>query len=140
MAEAQPVGIREALRRVVVGFRGAAAAWVVALALVAVTTGSGRVPLILGAAVVAVGWAVITVLMAQGRPAALRTVLFLVLDTAVAGAIVVASSRAKALPPIAGAYPFSAVLLATYVRGYVGGLTAAAALSVVAIVQYRLEG
>ena len=142
MAEAQPVGIREALRRVVVGFRGAAALWVVALTVVALVapSGAGDWRVLVPAAGAACCWAGLTVALAQRRSAAIAAIPFVVADAVVAAALVVVSITAGADPQIYGAYPFSAVLLAAYVRGYPGGLAVAAALTATTVALSSVAG
>lgn len=137
MDEAEAGGIVETLRRVVLGFRGAAGVWVLALGVLALASGTGRWRVLVGVMIAAATWTAMTIVLAQRRPSAVRGYPFLVADVAVAGAIVTASAAAESSPLIAGGYPFSAALLVTYSRGAVPGLASAAALSLVVI---RMNG
>ena len=137
MKRAEAGGIVETLRRVVLGFRGAAAAWVLALGVLALASGNGDWRIIVAVMTGAPLWAVLTIVLAQRRPAVVRGYPFLAVDVVVAAAIVIASYAARSTPTISGGYPFSSALLVAFSRGAGPGLASAAALSLVVI---RLHG
>ena len=142
MPSAREIDLETGFRRVVVGYRAAAVAWMTVLLLVADRPGG------LGAGVAAAAvlglaalWSVATSVLAAGRPGVLRALPWLTADVLVAvatvsGPLVVAGAgdlSVSAVDPFAGGYPFSAVLLAAWARGMPGGLSAAVVLSAAAV-------
>jgi signal transduction histidine kinase len=122
-----------ALRRIVTGFRGVAAAWLVALTTMAWWGGriSTAAALVVGG--LAVLWAFATAWWlpraARGRPG--RGWVLLLADVTVAvGTVLGPVALDRAAAPVAGGYPFSAVVVAAWLRGLPGALGAAGVLAV----------
>jgi signal transduction histidine kinase len=121
-----------AVRRIVAGFRGAAAGWLALLA--AVGWGTGRLDGVAASAVTiaAVVWAVASVralpaLSDRRGPAVWGAV---AADVAVAaGTLVLPVLLDAGAAAIAGGYPFSAVVIAAWLRGMPAALAAALALA-----------
>jgi signal transduction histidine kinase len=136
-ATSSPAGVVVALRRVVVGYRVVAALWLTALAGLALAapgvTAPAERPVVVVAVTVAVwSWTIITLLLAAVGSRSLGTWWWLTADAAVAVATIVAPQVAGS-EPFFGGYPFSAVLVAAYARGMVGGLAVAGALAGVSL-------
>jgi signal transduction histidine kinase len=127
------VGIGEALRRVVVGYRVVGVVWLWLLAAVVLATEDPRTPVVVGTMALAGVWAAVTVALAGRRPEVLKAWWWWVADVAVAAWVIVSVGVAGALQSFSGGYPFSAVLLAAYTRGLVGSLAAATVLSGVVV-------
>jgi signal transduction histidine kinase len=133
--------IEVALRRVVVGYRSVGALWLALLALVALRPGDGAVDttVVVAAVALAVGWTLLTGVMAARRPEGLASLPFLVIDTAVSAAVLVAPTAAGA-DAFYGGYPFSSVLLAATMRGLPAGLPVGGVLAAVAVGRLSAEG
>ncbi|HUH08716.1 MAG TPA: ATP-binding protein [Egibacteraceae bacterium] len=133
--------MRAALRRIALGYRVFGALWLDVLALVAIT-GGGSNRVVAGVAMaVATGWAAVTVLLAGARPAWARSWWFLWADVAIAAGIIVGTAGSGVSPmAFFGGYPFSAVVLAAYTRGYAGGLAAGVVLTAASIARRELIG
>ncbi|MDH3260731.1 MAG: histidine kinase [Acidimicrobiia bacterium] len=127
------------LRRVVVGYRAVAAAWLVILGVISVAgpEGPARPGVVVATMVLAVAWALVTIALHAQSPDLMRSWLFLAIDTGVAAWTLVAPDVAGS-ENFYGGYPMSPVFLAAYGRGMVGGLTTAVALGTVQL--SRLAG
>jgi signal transduction histidine kinase len=125
--EGPDVGV--ALRRIVVGYRAVAAAWLSLLA--AIGLAEGHVGVVAAGAVsgLALAWAVATALAPLDEAHRVRRWTFVAFDAAVAGAtLVVPALLDGAAIPFTGGYPFSAVVVGAWLLGMPGALAAAAAM------------
>jgi signal transduction histidine kinase len=132
------VDLAVAVRRIVVGYRGVAAGWLCLLCVAA--WAGGRLPLGLALALgaLALGWAALTAgvaaaLVQAEAPARWAAV---AADVLVAGAtLLVPAWQAPEAASVAGGFPFSAVVVAGWLRGLPAALAAAAALTAAQVVR-----
>jgi len=126
--------LETSLLRIVVGYRVFGAVWLAVLAAITLFGSSDveRPGVVTGALVLATAWTAGVVLASFRRPAVLRTMTFVIADTVVASVILLAPLIAGT-GGFAGGYPLAAVFHGVYATGWLGGMTAAGALTAVSI-------
>lgn len=119
-----------ALQRVVLGYRVVAACWVGLLALIGWVGDRLPAEVAGGVTALAVAWALVTVGLARRRPEVLASAPWIAVDVAVAASLIVLPTvLADRAVTVAGGFPFAAVLLAAWMRGYAGSLSVAVLLA-----------
>ena len=139
-ARAPGADIELSLLRVVVGYRVFGTMW---LGVLAAVTLADRPPpdrpwvVVVTALGVAV-WTALVVWLSFGRSRALRSVVFIAVDTVIAAVTLVAPDLAGS-GSFAGGYALAAVFHGAYAFGWAGAISVAAALSAVALFQVNTD-
>ncbi len=144
-ASAEGGGVARALGRVAIAFRLIGAVWLVTIAAVRGAVGELTEPwVVAGTVVLVLVWTVVTLIVAgwgdeEGRRRA-GSIVWLVADTAVACWTVLGPALLGEPVAFAGAYPFTAVVLAAWARGRRTVVVVAAALAVAAVARTAVLG
>ncbi len=132
MAPSRPrrLDVEASLLRIVIGYRIVGAGWMAILVAITLLGSSPveRPGVVVGALVLVIGWTTAVVIVSFRRPAALRTLVFVIADVIVAVVSLVAPIVAGT-GGFSGGYPLAAVFHGVYAAGWLGGWITAAALT-----------